>query len=124
MTAVYNLVLLAARPPEWKHEQFIEWWRGEHAELTYALPGLRCWRHTVVEGAFERRSEGWDGLSVLSFDTEEALRDALASPEWAAAVAQVGDMRGRRIAVMGPETEMFVAAANLRPVAGLTAGQE
>ncbi len=121
---MYNLVLLAARPPEWTHERFIEWWRGEHAELTYALPGLRYWRHTVVEGAFEPRSEGWDGLSVLSFDTEEALRDALASPQWAAAVAQVGDMRGRRIAVMGPETEMFVAAANLRPVAGLTAGQE
>jgi uncharacterized protein (TIGR02118 family) len=129
MTAVYNLVLLAARPPEWTHERFIEWWRGEHAELTYVLPGLRCWRHTVVERAFESRSAGWDGVSVLSFDTEEALRDALASPEWAAAVAQVGDMRGRRIAVMGSETEMFPvsgtpASADSRPVAGLTAGQE
>jgi uncharacterized protein (TIGR02118 family) len=102
------LVLLASRPPDWTHEQFIEWWRGEHAELTYALPGLRRWRHTVVEKALEPRSAGWDGVSVLSFDNEADLRKALESPEWAAAVAQVGDMRGRRIAVIGPEKEMFV----------------
>lgn len=105
---MYNLVLLASRPPDWTHEQFIEWWRGEHAELTYALPGLRRWRHTVVEKALEPRSAGWDGVSVLSFDNEADLRKALESPEWAAAVAQVGDMRGRRIAVIGPEKEMFV----------------
>lgn len=104
---MYNLVLLAAKPPDWTHEQFIAWWRGEHAEMTYRLPGLRAWRHTEVLAALEPRSEGWDGVSVLSFDSEEDLRKALASPAWADAVAQVGDMRGRRIAVMGAEREMF-----------------
>jgi uncharacterized protein (TIGR02118 family) len=104
---MYNLVLLAAKPSDWTHEQFIAWWRGEHAEMTYRLPGLRAWRHTDVQAALEPRSEGWDGVSVLSFDSEEDLRKALASPEWADAVAQVGDMRGRRIAVMGSEREMF-----------------
>jgi uncharacterized protein (TIGR02118 family) len=106
---MYNLVLLASRPPDWTHEQFIEWWRGPHAELTVRLPGLRAWRHTEVESAFEPRSEGWDGVSVLSFDTEDDLRTALRSKEWADAVAQVGDMRGRRIAVQGSEREMFRA---------------
>jgi uncharacterized protein (TIGR02118 family) len=106
MSSLYNLVLLAARPPDWTHERFIAWWRGEHAELTLRLPGLRAWRHTEIEDALEPRSEGWDGMSVLSFDSPEALRAALASPEWAAAVAQVGDMRGRRIAVMGTERDM------------------
>jgi uncharacterized protein (TIGR02118 family) len=103
---VYNLILLAARPPDWTHEEFIEWWRGEHADMTYGLPGLRAWRHTDVESALEPRSEGWDGMSVLSFDTEADLRAALASPEWAAAVEHVGDMRGRRIALLGAEREM------------------
>ncbi|MBA2812766.1 EthD family reductase [Streptomyces sp. KM273126] len=106
---MYNLVLLAARPPEWTHERFIDWWRDDHAELTRRLPGLRAWRHTEIDAALERRSEGWDGISVLSFDSPEDLRKALASPEWADAVAQVGDMRGRRIAVMGREAEMFAA---------------
>jgi uncharacterized protein (TIGR02118 family) len=104
---MFNLALLAARPPDWSHERFIEWWRGEHAEMTYPLPGLRAWRHTAVSSALEPRSEGWDGLSVLSFDSEADLRAALASEQWAAAVRQVGDMRGRRIALLGDEREMF-----------------
>jgi uncharacterized protein (TIGR02118 family) len=107
---MYNLVLLAARPPDWTHERFIGWWLGEHAELTRLLPGLRAWRHTEIESALEPRSAGWDGVSVLSFDTERDLRAALASRAWADAVAQVGDMRGRRIAVLGTEREMFPCA--------------
>ncbi|MFC8665970.1 EthD family reductase [Streptomyces sp. NPDC057199] len=104
---MYNLVLMAARPSDWTHERFIDWWRGDHAELTRTLPGLRSWRHTEIETALEPRSEGWDGISVLGFDTAEDLRKALDSPEWAAAVAQVGDMKGRRIAVMGGEKDML-----------------
>ena len=106
---MYNLVLLASRPPDWTHEQFIDWWRGPHAELTRHLPGLRSWRHTDVESALEPRSEGWDGVSILGFDSADDLRKALDSKEWADAVAQVGDMRGRRIAVLGSEQEMFGA---------------
>jgi len=34
-----NLVLLAARPPEWTHERFIDRWRGEHADGTVLGPG-------------------------------------------------------------------------------------
>ncbi|MGA6223307.1 EthD family reductase [Streptomyces umbrinus] len=104
---MYNLVLLAARPSDWTHERFIDWWRGDHAELTRTLPGLRAWRHTEIDTALEPRSEGWDGVSVLGFDTADDLRKALDSPEWAAAVAQVGDMKGRRIAVMGGEKDML-----------------
>ena len=74
--------------------------------MTYPLPGLRAWRHTAVSSALEERSEGWDGLSVLSFDDEESARAALASDEWKAAVAHVGSMRGRRIALLGDEREM------------------
>lgn len=104
---MYNLVLMASKPDDWSHEQFIEWWRGEHAEVTYGLPGLRAWRHTeVLEAMDDKRSAGWDGVSILSFDSKEALEAALASPEWQAAVAHVGAMRGRRIAVMGEERVM------------------
>ncbi len=104
---MYDLVLLAARPPDWTHEQFIAWWRGPHAELTVALPGLRRWQHIEVQEAFEPRSEGWDGVSILGFDSADALRTALDSPQWTAAIEQVGDMRGRRIAVLGTERLMF-----------------
>lgn len=110
MTGVYNLVVLASRPADWTHDEFVAWWRAEHAEVTLALPGLRGWRHLDIDAALEPRSEGWDGMSVLSFDTAEDLDRALKSPEWAAAVAHVGAMRGRRIAVMGTEADLFAAA--------------
>jgi uncharacterized protein (TIGR02118 family) len=106
---VYSLVVLASRPPDWTHDQFVAWWRNEHADVTRVLPGLRRWRHVAIDQALEPRSEGWDGMSVLSFDTADDLAKALASPEWAAAVAHVGAMRGRRIAVMGEEAELFTA---------------
>jgi uncharacterized protein (TIGR02118 family) len=103
---MYNLIVLAARPRDWTHEQFIEWWRNDHADPTYALPGLRRWHHTEILDAMGEKSEGWDGLSVLSFDSKEAMEAALASQAWLDAVADVGDMRGRRIAVMGEEKVM------------------
>ena len=106
---MYNLIVLAARPADWTHEQFIAWWRGEHAEVTYPLPGLRRWSHTELEDGLDERSAGWDGMSVLGFDSREALDEALASPEWAAAVAHVGSMRGRRMIFTGDEMLMVAA---------------
>lgn len=104
---MYNLIVLASKPSSWSHEDFIEWWRGEHAEVTYPLPGLRRWLHTeVLEAMDDRRSAGWDGLSVLSFDSKDALDAALASPEWKAAVNHVGGMGGRSIIVAGDERVM------------------
>lgn len=108
---MFNLIVLAARPADWSHEQFIEWWRGEHAEVTYPLPGLRRWQHTELAESGDDRSGQWDGLSVLSFDSKEALDAALASEEWQAAVAHVGDMRGRRMIFTGDEMTMVAAPA-------------
>lgn len=103
---MFNLIVLAARPTEWSHEQFIDWWRGEHAEVTRPLPGLRRWLHTDLADSGDEKSAGWDGLSILSFDSREALDAALASDEWKAAVAHVGDMRGRRMIFTGDERTM------------------
>ena len=104
--STYNLIVVASRPAEWTHEQFITWWRGEHAEVTYPLPGLRRWLHTELVDAIDENSTGWDGMSVLSFDSREALDTALASDEWRAAVAHVGSMRGRRMIFTGDEQTM------------------
>ncbi|AXK85184.1 conserved hypothetical protein [Nocardia farcinica] len=107
---MYNLIVLAARPGDWTHEQFIDWWRGEHAEVTYPLPGLVRWQHTEILDSGDERSAGWDGLSVLSFESREALDAALASPQWRAAVEHVGAMRGRRMIWFGEERTMVPLA--------------
>ena len=31
---MYDLVLIASKPSDWTHEEFITWWRGPHADLT------------------------------------------------------------------------------------------
>ena len=111
---MYNLIVVAARPSDWTHEQFIDWWRGEHAEVTYPLPGLRRWLHTELVDGIDPGSSGWDGMSVLSFDSREELDAALASPQWQAAVAHVGSMRGRRMIFTGDERTMVP----LEPVRG------
>ncbi|MGZ8178786.1 EthD domain-containing protein [Williamsia sp. SKLECPSW1] len=107
---MFNLMVLAARPSDWTHEQFIDWWRGEHAEVTYPLPGLMRWQHTEIVDAADERSSGWDGLSVLSFASRDALEEALRSPEWSAAVENVGTMRGRRMIWYGDEKTMVPLA--------------
>jgi uncharacterized protein (TIGR02118 family) len=104
---LYNLIVVASRPSDWTHQQFIDWWRGEHAEMTYPLPGLRRWLHTEVLDTMDERSAGWDGISILSFDSREDLDAALASKEWKAAVEHVGSMRGRRMIFMGDERTML-----------------
>ena len=106
---MFNLIVLAARPSDWSHDQFIEWWRGEHADVTYPLPGLISWRHTAFEETEDKRSVGWDGLSVLTFSSRDALDSAFRSQEWAAAVAHVGSMKGRRMIFTGIEAHLFDA---------------
>lgn len=101
-----NLIALAARPSDWTHEQSIDWWRGEHAEVTYPLPGLLRWQHTEILANGDERSAGWDGLSVLSFESRQALDAAPASPEWKSAVVHVGAMRGRWMIWFGDERTM------------------
>jgi uncharacterized protein (TIGR02118 family) len=103
---MYNLIVLASRPDDWTHDQFIEWWRGEHADVTYPLPGLLRWQHTEILESFDGKSSGWDGLSILSFESRDALDAALASQEWTAAVENVGTMRGRRMIWFGEEKTM------------------
>ncbi|MGY4101522.1 EthD family reductase [Nocardia sp. R16R-3T] len=110
---MYNMIVLAARPNDWTHEQFIEWWRGEHAEVTYPLPGLLRWQHTELLESFDEKSSGWDGLSILSFESRAALDAALASPEWKAAVENVGTMRGRRMIWHGAEQTMVPLAPSV-----------
>jgi hypothetical protein len=62
--------------------------------------------HTELAEGTDEKSAGWDGLSILSFDSRVALDEALASPEWEAAVAHVGSMRGRRMIFTGDEMTM------------------
>jgi len=103
-----SLVVLAARPPDWSRERFTTWWRGEHADFARRLPRLQAYRHGEVVHDYDHPdAPAWDGHAVLSFPDRAALDAALASPEWAAAVAHVGRMKGKRIALISEEVDLL-----------------
>ncbi len=116
-----SMVVLATRPPEWTREQFTLWWRGEHAEHALKLPGLQAYRHGEVVFDYDHPdAPAWDGHAVLTFPSREQLDAALSSPEWAAAVAHVGKMKGKRIVLVTEEVDLFQRAA-ARPARGAQA---
>ncbi|HEY4083063.1 MAG TPA: EthD domain-containing protein [Burkholderiaceae bacterium] len=106
-----NLVVLASRPPDWTQERFTTWWRGEHADHARRLPGLIAYRHGVVVHDYDHpQAPAWDGNAVLSFANRAALDAAMASPEWAAAVAHTGRMKGKRIVLITEDVDLLGAA--------------
>ena len=103
-----SLVILATRPPEWTREQFTTWWRGEHADFGRKLPGLQAYRHGDVVFDYDHPGgPAWDGHAVLTFRTRADLDAALESKEWSDAVAHVGKMKGKRIALITEEVEIL-----------------
>ncbi|HSW06701.1 EthD family reductase [Aquabacterium sp.] len=107
-----NMVVLASRPPDWTQERFTTWWRGEHAAMAMKLPGLLAYRHGVVVFDYDHpEAAAWDGNAVLGFADRQALDAAIASPEWAAAVAHAGRMKGRRLVLITEEVDLLAAAA-------------
>lgn len=103
-----SLVILSSRPPEWTREQFTTWWRMEHADYARKLPGLIAYRHGEVVFDYDHPDgPAWDGNAVLTFASRDMLDAALKSPEWAAAVAHVGKMKGKRIALITDEVDLL-----------------
>jgi uncharacterized protein (TIGR02118 family) len=102
-----SMVVLATRPPEWTREQFTLWWRGEHADHALKLPGLQAYRHGEVVFDYDHpEGPAWDGHAVLTFASRDDLEAALKSPQWAAAVAHVGKMKGKRIVLVTEEVDL------------------
>lgn len=70
------MIQLLVRRDDYTHEEFVERWRGEHAELAKDLPGLRRYA-TAVPNDPERSSH--DGVVELTFENMGALADAFES---------------------------------------------
>ena len=62
---MFKAIILLTRKPELSHQEFVDWWWGEHAPLASALPGVRrvCFNDVAA-------GEPVDGVSELWFDSE------------------------------------------------------
>jgi uncharacterized protein (TIGR02118 family) len=80
------LVGLIQKKPDWTSAEFDRRWRGHHATLTAQLPGLVRGEHNYIHDhvqrgiTFQRGPEQLDAFSMLWFDNDAAMSNALASP--------------------------------------------
>jgi len=71
-----KLVNMLVRDDDYTHEEFVERWRGSHAELARELPGLVKYATSVPTDP--ERSE-YDGIVELYFEDMAALKAAFDS---------------------------------------------
>jgi len=94
---------LIRKKADWSGEDFRRYWREHHGALAARLPGLRRYEQNhVVDSvqrgiAYTRGPEQLDGFSMLWFDSEDAMRAAIATEAGRALVADedhfIGDLR-------------------------------
>ncbi len=71
-----KLVNLLVRKEELTHEEFLERWTGDHADLARDLPGLRKYTTSVPS---DPEKAGYDGIVELYFEDSSALAAAFDS---------------------------------------------
>ena len=77
---MYKRIGLVQRKKTLSREQFEAHWLTTHADLCKKLPGMRRYSVNLIEpGRFAHFP--YDGFSELWFDSEDALKAALDSPE-------------------------------------------
>jgi uncharacterized protein (TIGR02118 family) len=94
---------LIRKQPDWSSDEFRRYWRENHSTLARKLPGLRRYQQNhVVDSVqrgitYPRGNEQLDGISMLWFDSEQAMREAIATDAGRALVADenhfMGDLR-------------------------------
>jgi uncharacterized protein (TIGR02118 family) len=81
---MYHVVFLVKKRPDMTQQEFSRYWLDEHTPLTASVAGVRSYR---CYPALSETEAPFDGIAVLSFDDKAACDAALASPEFAAALA-------------------------------------
>ena len=81
-----KVIFILQRKAGTSRQACLEYWGGErHTSIVRKLPGLTGWvQHHVVFAPSEPAA--CDGVGELSFNDDEAMQAALASPEMATAV--------------------------------------
>lgn len=86
-----SLTILGKRAPGWTREEFQRYWREEHAPLIARVTNfsrhVRSYTqyHTLASPQLEAMFGGardYDGVAVLTFDDEAAMKAAFSEPDY------------------------------------------
>ena len=102
---MFKAMIMLTRGANMTHEDFKNWWLGEHQPLAQQLPGVRKIRFNVI---VQDETAPCDGIAELWFDSHDAFTEAY-STEIGKAVAadSIAHVSGRvrmfadEVAVLG-----------------------
>lgn len=83
-----KLVEFLERDPDLTHEEFVEYWLDEHADLAAELPGLKGYRTSVPT---DPESAPYDGVLEFYFEDQAALGAAFESETGEAVLADAAE---------------------------------
>ena len=86
-----KLIGTAYKRDDFTTEEFFRYWRDVHAPITAKAPGIRGYVVSEVVRKYEGGELDADAFVELWWDDEEALDEAMASPEEQAAWADVAN---------------------------------
>jgi uncharacterized protein (TIGR02118 family) len=78
-------IYLIRRKPGMSVEDFHRYWREVHGPIAARIPGLRRYVQCHAIDAGMGAAPDYDGVAEVWFDDTEAVRRAVASPEYAVA---------------------------------------
>lgn len=82
-----KLIYCISKKPELSVEEFQRYWRETHGPIAGRIPGLRRYVQChVVPETYARANPPYDGAAELWFDDVDTMREAMRSPEVAAAM--------------------------------------
>ena len=74
---MFKAIIFLTRRDDVTHQEFVDWWLGEHSPLASSLPNVRGLVFNVVDAGAEEA--GIDGISELWFDSQADFEAAYAS---------------------------------------------
>jgi uncharacterized protein (TIGR02118 family) len=106
---MFKAIIVLSRRVDMTHEEFVEWWLGDHAPLAARLPGVRRLVFNVVDA---RTGEaGGDGISELWFDSQADFEAAYATEIGQATAADSLAHVSGRVRLFVTEHDVIDAAA-------------
>ena len=80
MVALFKIMVLLKKRPEFSDEEFVRYWLGTHVLLAKKMPGLRRYVVNVVRRPPNREAD-YHGVVELWFDDVASMKKAFTSPE-------------------------------------------
>jgi uncharacterized protein (TIGR02118 family) len=101
---MFKAMIMLTRGADMSHEDFKNWWLGEHQLLAKQLPGVQKIRFNVVE---QDETAPCDGIAELWFESQDAFTEAYATEIGKAVAADSMSHLASRVRMFTEEVDVF-----------------